>query len=198
MRSGVSSCITIYTHSQIQKYKFTHFHLTSMSCIMWALVYLVYHIIMYMVQGSNLFCDYLAVSFSGKRSFPCFSKKCSNLNWNVYLEMNSYSAIIIHENLYEYMILGILNFYSLNASTLTLVQLTLAALRKSNEVHGVIDFQRFVSYAIHKHWVFLPHFASLAIFLCRYLEIILSRQQSAHTISELIVDLNAIDALVNI
>ncbi|KMZ56362.1 Cyclin-H [Zostera marina] len=52
-------------------------------------------------------------------------------------------------------------------------QLTLAALRRSNDAHGgVIDFQR-------------------------YLEIILSREQSPHTISELIVSLNAIDALVS-
>ncbi|KAL7002964.1 hypothetical protein U1Q18_004124 [Sarracenia purpurea var. burkii] len=50
-------------------------------------------------------------------------------------------------------------------------QLALAALRKSNEVHGVLDFQR-------------------------YLEDVLSGQNSTHTISELTVSLNAIDSLV--
>ncbi|KAG7969205.1 hypothetical protein I3843_07G019000 [Carya illinoinensis] len=47
-------------------------------------------------------------------------------------------------------------------------QLALAALRSSNEVHQVIDFER-------------------------YLRNILSRQSSAHTISELIESLNALD-----
>ncbi|XP_059655236.1 cyclin-H1-1-like [Cornus florida] len=51
-------------------------------------------------------------------------------------------------------------------------QLALAALRKSNEVHGVFDFER-------------------------YLGSILSRQHPAHTISELTVPLNAIDFLAS-
>ncbi|XP_057511201.1 cyclin-H1-1 [Actinidia eriantha] len=51
-------------------------------------------------------------------------------------------------------------------------QLALAALRKSNEVHGVLDLER-------------------------YLESLLSRQHSTHTISELTVSLNAIDSLVS-
>ncbi|XP_059439115.1 cyclin-H1-1 [Corylus avellana] len=50
-------------------------------------------------------------------------------------------------------------------------QLALASLRSSNEVHGVLDFER-------------------------YLRSILSRQSSAHTISELIESLSAIDSWV--
>ncbi|EXC20624.1 hypothetical protein L484_027180 [Morus notabilis] len=50
-------------------------------------------------------------------------------------------------------------------------QLALAALRSSNEVHRVIDFER-------------------------YLKRILTRQNSAHTMSELIESLNAIDSWV--
>ncbi|GFZ00907.1 cyclin H;1 [Actinidia rufa] len=52
------------------------------------------------------------------------------------------------------------------------IGLALAALRKSNEVHGVLDLER-------------------------YLESLLSRQHSTHTISELTVSLNAIDSLVS-
>lgn len=51
-------------------------------------------------------------------------------------------------------------------------QLALAALRRSNEVHGVIDFDS-------------------------YLDSILSRQNSAHTISELYEHINSIESLVN-
>ncbi|XP_008440225.1 cyclin-H1-1 isoform X1 [Cucumis melo] len=51
-------------------------------------------------------------------------------------------------------------------------QLALAALRRSNEVHGVIDFNS-------------------------YLDSILSRQNSTHTISELYEGINAIESLVN-
>uniref|UniRef100_A0A5B6ZWE4 Cyclin-H1-1 n=1 Tax=Davidia involucrata TaxID=16924 RepID=A0A5B6ZWE4_DAVIN len=51
-------------------------------------------------------------------------------------------------------------------------QLALAALNRSNEVHGVLDFER-------------------------YLRSILSRQHPTHTISELTVSLNAIDSLVS-
>lgn len=51
-------------------------------------------------------------------------------------------------------------------------QLALAALRRSNEVHGVIDFER-------------------------YVDSILSRQSSAHTISEFYEHLNSIDLWVN-
>ncbi|XP_038883650.1 cyclin-H1-1 isoform X2 [Benincasa hispida] len=51
-------------------------------------------------------------------------------------------------------------------------QLALAALRRSNEVHGVIDFES-------------------------YLDSILSRQNSAHTISELYERINSIESLVN-
>ncbi|KAK9084156.1 hypothetical protein Scep_030627 [Stephania cephalantha] len=51
-------------------------------------------------------------------------------------------------------------------------QLALAALRRSNEVHRVLDFER-------------------------YLNSIFSRQQTAHSISELIQSLNAIDNLVS-
>ncbi|KAF3944599.1 hypothetical protein ACB098_03G035800 [Castanea mollissima] len=50
-------------------------------------------------------------------------------------------------------------------------QLALAALRSSNEVHKVLDFER-------------------------YLRSILSRQSSAHTVSELIESLNSIDSWV--
>ncbi|XP_059659153.1 cyclin-H1-1-like [Cornus florida] len=56
--------------------------------------------------------------------------------------------------------------------SINLVQLALAALRKSNEVHGVFDFER-------------------------YLGSILSHQHPAHTISELTVPLNAIDFLAS-
>ncbi|XP_023518875.1 cyclin-H1-1 [Cucurbita pepo subsp. pepo] len=51
-------------------------------------------------------------------------------------------------------------------------QLALAALRRSNEVHGVIDFER-------------------------YLDSILSRQNSAHIISELYERFNSIDSWIN-
>lgn len=94
------------------------------------------------------------------------------------------------------------------------MQLALAALRNSNALHKVVDFDRYLfccmflcdpnfflvllhsAYSLTQINVSAEMFTLTVTLNCSYLRSIFSRQNSMHTMSELIESFNAIDSWV--
>lgn len=89
----------------------------------------------------------------------------------------------------------------------TLLQLALAALHRANEVHRVVDFERWSVFSHSRSIFFIFFVLGFDIFhanwprsyflpICRYLKNLLLHQSSFHAFEDLNENLNAIETLV--